>query len=139
MPENETYRKHLQSEYWRNLKAQVVAERGSRCERCGRTLGLEAELHHLHYMTLGQERLCDVELVCRTCHANGHGQGMPKVEPVRDDARSPCLLPEHLRAKRDRLLGLLPHEDPHEADQALAEYLEAVRDHLRPRSRPDES
>ena len=60
------YKAHLNSHKWRVLKANVMNERGRKCERCAATFGLQ--LHHKTYERLGHELLTDVELLCVDCH-----------------------------------------------------------------------
>jgi 5-methylcytosine-specific restriction endonuclease McrA len=65
------YQRALASDHWRELRRRVLADRGYACERCGMTLAL-LDVHHLHYRTLGDEGLDDVELLCRACHDKQH-------------------------------------------------------------------
>lgn len=72
-PWKQRYREHMQSAYWRELKAKVILRRGHKCERCFRT-DCSLDLHHKHYKTFGRERQKDVELVCRECHRDADKQ-----------------------------------------------------------------
>ena len=55
------------NERWREIKAQVKAERGAKCERCGSTVQLD--LHHRHARRYGgQDTIDNAELLCRPCH-----------------------------------------------------------------------
>lgn len=58
--------RNQQTKRYSELRNAALATAGYRCERCGHKGGLE--LHHKHYATLGNERLTDVEMLCRTCH-----------------------------------------------------------------------
>jgi group II intron reverse transcriptase/maturase len=52
---------------WREIKAQVKAERGAKCECCGRTMPLD--LHHRKAKRYGgQDTPDNAELLCRPCH-----------------------------------------------------------------------
>jgi HNH endonuclease len=67
------YRRTLASPRWRALKLRRAVLVGFRCERCPyrespNNLARGFELHHRHYLTVGEERLEDVELLCRSCH-----------------------------------------------------------------------
>lgn len=64
--QTQEYRDYLASAKWNKFKAQVVAAKGGKCQRCGSFMGLD--VHHLHYDSLGRENLTDVELVCQICH-----------------------------------------------------------------------
>jgi len=55
------------NEEWRELKAEVKAERGAKCERCGSTLNLD--LHHLKARRYGgQDAKANAQLLCESCH-----------------------------------------------------------------------
>jgi hypothetical protein len=55
------------NEVWREIKAEVKAERGARCERCGDTVNLD--LHHLKARRYGgQDTKENAELLCEPCH-----------------------------------------------------------------------
>ena len=55
------------NEVWREIKAEVKAERGARCERCGSTADLD--LHHLKARRYGgQDTKDNAELLCEPCH-----------------------------------------------------------------------
>jgi RNA-directed DNA polymerase len=55
------------NEGWREIKAQVKAERGARCERCGTTVHLD--LHHRQARRYGgHDTIDNAELLCRPCH-----------------------------------------------------------------------
>jgi hypothetical protein len=63
----ERYNDHLASEEWRELKREVILERGEVCEHCGKT-SRKLQLHHKTYVRLGNELLDDLELLCEECH-----------------------------------------------------------------------
>lgn len=55
------------NEQWREIKAQVKAERGAKCERCGQTGQLD--LHHRQARRYGgPDTIANAELLCRACH-----------------------------------------------------------------------
>ena len=58
---------HLYNERWREIKAQVKAERGAKCERCGSPVNLD--LHHRKAKRYGGKDTSDnAELLCEPCH-----------------------------------------------------------------------
>lgn len=65
------YDAYMNSEEWRQLKIQIIKERGRRCERCG-ALPPIIYLHHLTYKRFGHEWRQDLILVCFECHAKEH-------------------------------------------------------------------
>lgn len=55
------------NETWREIKAQVKAERGAKCERCGSRVNLD--LHHRKAKRYGgRDTIDNAELLCRPCH-----------------------------------------------------------------------
>jgi 5-methylcytosine-specific restriction protein A len=55
---------------WRRLVVRLIAERGRRCQDCGKTGGwIEAD--HVHEIKDGGAKLdpANVRLLCRSCHA----------------------------------------------------------------------
>lgn len=83
----ERYQRYLQTPHWHKTRLRVLARAGGRCEgeiwweattkdpggyatRCKATDGLH--VHHLHYNTLGHERLADLVCLCAACHAFEH-------------------------------------------------------------------
>src|SRR5678816_2828459 len=65
------YMNHLRSQKWRLFKVNILAERGTMCERCGK-FGKQLELHHINYARMGHELPEDVKLYCRDCHTDMH-------------------------------------------------------------------
>lgn len=61
------YREYLRSPAWRAKKRQKLEEVNYTCERCG-VKGRKLDIHHLHYDTLGFEKMSDLLAVCRKCH-----------------------------------------------------------------------
>lgn len=66
------YHQHLNSPEWREKRAQRLALDEHRCFRCRGTDGLE--VHHRVYDRLGNERMDDLETLCRRCHKLEHGR-----------------------------------------------------------------
>jgi RNA-directed DNA polymerase len=55
------------NEQWREIKAQVKAERGAKCERCGSPVNLD--LHHRKAKRYGgRDTIDNAELLCEPCH-----------------------------------------------------------------------
>lgn len=55
------------NEQWRELKAEIKAERGARCERCGSPVHLD--LHHIKARRYGGlSTKVNAELLCERCH-----------------------------------------------------------------------
>ena len=62
---------YLNSEHWHQLRQKKLAQMGYRCQRCGSSEHLD--VHHLNYNYLGNERLFDLQVLCRSCHKLEHG------------------------------------------------------------------
>jgi 5-methylcytosine-specific restriction endonuclease McrA len=56
-----------QTRRYKKLRDNRLVLAGNRCEECGSVE--HPQLHHLHYATLGDERLRDVVILCDACHA----------------------------------------------------------------------
>lgn len=65
--ERQRYRKVIWSSPWK-VFASEQRNMATGCERCGAPD--PAQVHHLHYGTLGRERPQDVLIVCRGCHSS---------------------------------------------------------------------
>jgi len=65
--------KHMQSNYWKQLKKDRMLIVNNKCEICGSTNNLN--LHHISYVRLGQEDIRDVRILCggiNGCHQRQH-------------------------------------------------------------------
>jgi hypothetical protein len=67
------YREYLTSTWWRRRRHARLQKAGGRCERC-RKAALLADVHHLNYDRLGEERDTDLEVLCRRCHKEVHNE-----------------------------------------------------------------
>jgi RNA-directed DNA polymerase len=57
------------NERWREIKAQVKAERGAKCEHCGNPVNLD--LHHRKAKRYGgKDTIDNAELLCEPCHVH---------------------------------------------------------------------
>lgn len=75
------YRQYIDSRAWKRKRAKVIAERGSKCEVCGATSGIQ--VHHKTYKRLGREAPSDLQILCGGCHANSHeGEKVGALDPV---------------------------------------------------------
>jgi hypothetical protein len=68
------YREYIQSDEWREFRRQVLEECNV-CFRCSIPRWLaeiiydqDLHLHHRHYRSIGNEKLEDLEVLCRRCH-----------------------------------------------------------------------
>lgn len=85
---HKSYREYLKSDHWQKLRADALERYEHRCIRCGSTERLQ--VHHREYRGPGRERPEDLEVVCRSCHAERHRK--PVDRPVQP--RSVVLEPD---------------------------------------------
>jgi 5-methylcytosine-specific restriction endonuclease McrA len=58
---------------WRKRSAEILDQRGSRCEVCGDSgADVGIRVHHLTYERFGAELDSDLLVVCRSCHSRIH-------------------------------------------------------------------
>ena len=60
------YQEYLQSEHWKTTSRLAKEHYGNICNDCGNKENIE--VHHLNYDRIGEERLEDLQLLCRYCH-----------------------------------------------------------------------
>ncbi|MFN3528594.1 MAG: HNH endonuclease [Bacteroidia bacterium] len=66
------YLSHLQSNYWRSIRLQVLERDEWLCQSCKQTKAID--VHHLTYKNLGNEELNDLISYCRPCHDEVHNK-----------------------------------------------------------------
>lgn len=64
------YRKYIKSKAWQRIRTRAIEHADGQCRKCGSRMNIQ--VHHKHYQTLGRERLSDLDVICRQCHADGH-------------------------------------------------------------------
>lgn len=78
------YYRYLQSSAWSAKRKAAFSYHGRVCSICGSERSLH--VHHRHYRTLGRERMRDLQILCRGCHANEHeGSVFGVVDPMTDE------------------------------------------------------
>ncbi len=73
-----SYDQYLLSGEWQTVRYFALRQAGFRCAECGR--GRALHIHHRTYERLGNERLGDVMVLCKDCHASAHGLPSPPPE-----------------------------------------------------------
>lgn len=69
---HERYAAYLESAHWQHMRAIAREHYGEQCVLCGSAD--ELDVYHRTYERRGRERLSDVTVLCRNCHAKHHGQ-----------------------------------------------------------------
>lgn len=64
------YSDYLKSDKWKKIREHIHLVRGGKCERCGETDNLQ--VHHKHYRNIFNEKMKDLELLCKSCHRKEH-------------------------------------------------------------------
>ncbi len=85
------YRAYCKSPEYRRFRAQLRKVTGGVCQRCG-AKRREMHIHHLHYLTVGKERLHDVRYLCKPCHdavgEPGNREVIPPCPAQKESARA---------------------------------------------------
>ena len=79
------YARYLRSPHWLRLRAKALEHAGAQCQQTWETRVVGSywqvtrcpnrtrlEVHHVHYASIGRERLTDVRVLCRACHQATH-------------------------------------------------------------------
>lgn len=64
------YKQYIKSEKWHEKRMKVLKRASFRCQIC--FSDQELQVHHRTYKDLGHERLCDLTVMCKTCHQLFH-------------------------------------------------------------------
>jgi len=73
------YEAYINSAEWKELKIDLLQERGCKCERCGaKRTPTRLQVHHKTYERLYNELATDLVLLCGKCHMDAHGLIKPK-------------------------------------------------------------
>ncbi len=63
---------YLKSDHWQDGLRKKLKQAGYKCEICHKKTKLD--IHHLTYIRLGDERLGDLQALCRSCHRKEHNE-----------------------------------------------------------------
>ena len=87
------YKKYIKSQEWKEKRQAKLETCDFKCECEGGCVREATQIHHLHYDTLGNERIEDLQALCAKCH-------MSKSSKVRNFYGNPvrnCCLVEDQR------------------------------------------
>lgn len=66
-----SHRRYLQSSKWQEVRSAALSHHGKVCDKCGE---FGTDVHHLRYPDVqGEERMKDLQVLCRDCHEAIHG------------------------------------------------------------------
>jgi 5-methylcytosine-specific restriction endonuclease McrA len=81
------YNQYMRSREWDHIRRQVLDRANGQCEHCGER-GL-LQVHHLHYESLGNEDLDDLQALCEDCHSDADieraEETQERMREIRDD------------------------------------------------------
>lgn len=120
---NTKYNNYLKSKQWADIKLDLFATRGEKCERCPSTYKVVP--HHLTYKNLYNEQPKDLELLCAGCHAFVHGKIKPKYKKKR--AKLPIELVRKIR--KIKLLKRRKLITPKRCQQLIEKYIRKHKTH----------
>lgn len=72
------YKKYISSAKWKKLRKEVMALAKFTCQRCRKYAC--SEVHHLNYDRFRNERLSDLQALCRSCHDEADEERVQKQE-----------------------------------------------------------
>ena len=68
-----SYSAYLQTKHWKAMKEKVYEEYGGICGVCGELVPKEfSNVHHRTYKRIGNEKMSDLILLCKSCHGKLH-------------------------------------------------------------------
>ena len=65
LAKRDLHREYIKSPVWKEFRKRALSHYGAICNRCGEH---GTDVDHLHYDNWGQEKLEDVQILCRPCH-----------------------------------------------------------------------
>ena len=65
------YKEYLKSEEWKIIKRLAKESANGKCRFCNSTENLQVH-HRKYFKNWGQERLCDLTVLCENCHSLAH-------------------------------------------------------------------
>ena len=80
------YKEYIRSDAWRNKRDNAIEAAEGKCRSCGSRCGLC--VHHLHYRTLFNENIEDLEVLCRSCHTREHHALSGRRGPIEPHGRA---------------------------------------------------
>lgn len=66
------YKAYIKSKEWAEKRELTLDYYGNQCCYCGNKYDLQC--HHRHYRSLYKEKMTDLLILCRKCHANQHAK-----------------------------------------------------------------
>ena len=96
------YKKYIKSQEWKEKRQAELEACDFKCECDGGCIREATQIHHLHYDTLGNESMEDLQALCAKCH-------MSKSSKVQNFYGNPirncCLVEGHSEKKYCRIIS----------------------------------
>ena len=64
-------KEYYNSPEWQELRQEVICRESGICEKCG--IDDIEHIHHKNYKRFGNEKLSDLQGLCKNCHKEKHG------------------------------------------------------------------
>ncbi len=64
------YLEYLQTDHWKEIRKKKLGKAWYKCEKCQSKKDLH--VHHITYARRGEERMSDLEVLCKDCHEKAH-------------------------------------------------------------------
>jgi len=72
---------YLNTKHWKNTRLRIFKKYDGECQRCRSVIPFEsANIHHITYKRIGEEKDSDLILLCRKCHTCVHKSMKDKKE-----------------------------------------------------------
>ncbi len=65
------YREYLKTDHWQDVRIRALGRAGFKCQLCGAE-NIPLNVHHNNYTEMWHEKMADVIVLCRQCHAYHH-------------------------------------------------------------------
>jgi len=110
------YAKYIASTKWRNIASAMKTHSNFICQRCKTKFHPgELDVHHRNYDSFGNERMIDLEVVCRAkCHPVADAQRVEQVSIRREQRQSDAATHSFLSKKYGDNYASFEHEGMYE-------------------------
>ena len=109
LAKRDMHRHYLNSPKWKEFRQLVLGLNGCKCEKCG---GYGTDVHHKTYKRWGNEKVSDVQVLCRDCHEAHHRverscQRRSKAKRKRPSMSAGAILSYYPQSQLEKIAGEL--------------------------------